>query len=260
MPIGSELGSMSSTNLPSHSIQIWHCEVRSGIDWDSLTGLKKLLSPTEQTLIPSFSHAPQKFEFIISKALLRNRLSFYLQQTPSEISIITEEKGRPKLEVDSNLRFNVSHSKGLISCAFSNAPELGIDIENLTRNADYGSLASDVFSPKELQTLTSYSKTNQPEVFFKIWTLKEAYLKALGTGVVDQIKEITLELDPAHQAASLKETFLEIDHGKDWNFYLSQPTPNHQLALAYRWPPVKNVSVKESFITLNEIRNGTLPI
>jgi 4'-phosphopantetheinyl transferase len=85
-------------------------------------------------------------------------LSHYLQQNPADISIVIEPKGRPKLENNSNLFFNVSHSKGLISCAMSTTPELGIDIENRTRSDDYLRLAAEVFSAKELQMLASCEK------------------------------------------------------------------------------------------------------
>lgn len=78
------------------------------------------------------------------------------------------------------VKFSISHSKDLVVVAFSDS-EIGIDIEGIT--AFDARTISHYFHPKEAEYIEKYS--NSHEIFFKLWTRKEAYLKAIGKGIID---------------------------------------------------------------------------
>ncbi|CAN5388594.1 hypothetical protein BH11BAC2_BH11BAC2_03240 [soil metagenome] len=98
-------------------------------------------------------------------------------------SFLLNSDKKPFLK-DSPLHFNISRSES--QCAFVFGPaQTGIDIEIIRNTEDYKELAAIHFHPEEHKALCD---SNDPDLFLKIWTRKEAYLKAKGTGLVDDLR------------------------------------------------------------------------
>ena len=76
------------------------------------------------------------------------------------------------------MQFNLSHTRGLAACAIARDVSIGIDVECLERNTDWGSIAGRYFSRFETRALAALPVGERPERFFEDWTLKEAYVKA----------------------------------------------------------------------------------
>ena len=89
------------------------------------------------------------------------------------------EKGKLYLP-DTNIHFNLSHSGDLAACAIFGR-EVGIDIQTISEVS--GSLVKKVTTGREYELLHALKKTERPEMFFRIWTIKESYLKFLGEGL-----------------------------------------------------------------------------
>ena len=81
-----------------------------------------------------------------------------------------------------DLRFNLSHTDGLIACAVTIGREVGVDVEHVGRRLTHD-IAGRFFAPREVADLKSLPVAEQPRVFFDYWTLKEAYIKARGFGL-----------------------------------------------------------------------------
>jgi 4'-phosphopantetheinyl transferase len=87
-------------------------------------------------------------------------------------------RGKPYVQ-GSEVRFNLSHSGGLTVCAFCLGREIGIDVECENRKVDPLKLANRFFAADEVEAV----RTGGRKVFMRLWTRKEAYVKALGKGI-----------------------------------------------------------------------------
>jgi len=120
---------------------------------------------------------------------LRNQLlSETLNKKIIDTDIIKTAYGKPYLANNSNFSFNHSHSQQNYALGFSHCyNEIGIDVEDLTRIVRYEALANHAFHFNELSIWkeSNYSK----EYWFKVWTTKEAVLKAAGLGIRINLKD-----------------------------------------------------------------------
>lgn len=121
------------------------------------------------------------------RAVLRILLSKYLNTPPEKIAILETKSGKPYIEHNA-LFFNVSHTDSAFLIAISKMGRIGVDIELLSGNEDLNSLTDYVFSDDE--KLMHFDPGDENRYFLKIWTLKEAFLKATGIGLVNDLKRV----------------------------------------------------------------------
>ena len=130
---------------------------------------------------------------IVARARLRQTLSSYLDRSPLEIEISIGLQGKPQV---AGLEFNLSHSGDLVVYAMSDRP-VGIDIERV-RSMDLAGIIQRFFAPTEFTAWQKLSATDQEAAFFRAWTVKEAYLKAIGTGLHTPLSEVEVSMDLEH--------------------------------------------------------------
>jgi len=143
----------------------------------------RLLSSEEQERARRFRVERPRKEFVLTRGTLRTLLAQYLGITPQEVHFRYAVRGKPALEGESGLCFNVSHTDGLALMAFVMRRTIGIDVENLVRGVDAQRLAERFFSERERQALRSLRGDELQAAFFRCWTRKEAYIKAKGDGL-----------------------------------------------------------------------------
>lgn len=112
--------------------------------------------------------------------LVRMLLSKLFQITNSNFSIAYNDHNKPFLTNLPNHHFNISHSGSWVVAAFSEKP-VGIDIEKI-KKANF-EVAERFFSDEEVAFLDELDQNQKDEWFFRFWTAKESYLKAIGTGL-----------------------------------------------------------------------------
>ena len=117
-------------------------------------------------------------------SLLFQMLSDHLNMTADNIVIRQNEHGKPII-VGKNVHFNISHSKNSVVCALSDS-EIGVDIEYIGEIRD--SVLRKCFTEKEVQRVQTKAD------FYKYWTLKESYLKAVGTGIDRRLDHIEFDI------------------------------------------------------------------
>lgn len=125
------------------------------------------------------------------RSLLRQMLGDYLHADPEALSFETGPFGKPFLP-DSLLRFSVSHSGALLLLAFSWDQEVGVDVERLRDDFVPEELAAQVCSPREQAALREVPAGSRHAAFLSLWTAKEAYVKALGSGLSFPLPQLTL--------------------------------------------------------------------
>jgi 4'-phosphopantetheinyl transferase len=154
----------------------------------------RLLSSEEQERALRFRVERPRKEFVLTRGTLRTLLAQYLGITPQEVHFRYAVRGKPALEGESGLCFNVSHTDGLALMAFVMRRTIGIDVENLVRGVDAQRLAERFFSERERQALRSLRGDELQAAFFRCWTRKEAYIKAKGDGLSLALHEFDVSI------------------------------------------------------------------
>jgi 4'-phosphopantetheinyl transferase len=166
--------------------------------------------------------------------LVRLALSSYVAAPPEAWAFVRERGGRPEVVGPSGarrLRFNVSHTAGMVACAVTWDRAVGVDVENASRPAPL-EIADRFFSLEEAAGMHELSLPLRSRHFFRLWTLKEAYTKARGLGLSLPLDTFTVAID-AGSAARLRVEEKEND-GSGWQLFAFEPTPLHHGAVAVR--------------------------
>jgi len=136
-----------------------------------------------------------KREFALCRATLRQLLCQHLGCENSHLSIIKGDHGKPYAVVEGeqvSTQFSVSHSDphGLIMIAES--ARVGIDVETPKPERDYNGIAKMIFSPSEYAEIRSFSGQEKTNLFYRIWTFKEALVKAIGDGLSTNLSQFEI--------------------------------------------------------------------
>lgn len=171
-------------DLTAQQIHIYHIDLDQQPDW------RNNLTSEEQQRADKMRIDHIRQRFINGRGFLRHCLSHYLQQDANTIELNSTEKGKLFLP-DSNVLFNLAHSKNRAIYAFNLDYDIGIDIEHIRPLSDLDSIAKRVFSHIELDHLAEIDGDEKLNAFFKLWTRKEATIKASGEGLTAPLTTIT---------------------------------------------------------------------
>lgn len=147
--------------------------------------LLSFLPAAERWRYAQFDFEDQRRQFLWSRLLARLVLSSSLDKDMRDITFSHLDNGKPFLE-DSEVQFNLSHTEGLIACSVARR-RLGIDVEKMAggekEEKRWNLLAERYFSEAEREFLFSRDQASQSDAFFRIFTMKEARVKASGEGL-----------------------------------------------------------------------------
>ena len=161
-------------------VQVWQTRLGGS---DEIQAAFELLDDAERARARRYRVQNAHDMFVTARALLRQTLGYYLGIAPAAVALRYAPYGKPELECQSDLRFNLSHSGDTAVLAVSRGREVGIDIEEANRDVDAAGLAKRFFSSVEVAWVTSHLGELIQQAFFTCWTGKEAYLKARGNGL-----------------------------------------------------------------------------
>ena len=141
--------------------------------------------------------ARQRREFALCRSALRWLLCRQLPCTNSQLAFVARPHGKPFAVVDGNvhpLGFNVSHSgqHGLVAVA--EGGQLGVDVEERRQRPNISGMAARMFAPEERETLARAPADRRLSLFYRFWTMREAVVKALGSGLTLEPSAFTLPL------------------------------------------------------------------
>jgi 4'-phosphopantetheinyl transferase len=168
--------------MPVHrQVIVWSWDLQSGPFVGDDT--EALLADGERARQRSFVSPELQRRFLAARAGLRTLLGRHLDLDPRRLSFATNEFGKPRLAGNEQVHFNLSHCEERAVLAIGDAGEVGIDLER-ERPIEHVDLAKRYFHPNEVAAITaSRDEAEQRRAFFLVWTLKEAVVKALGTGL-----------------------------------------------------------------------------
>ena len=182
--------------------------VELGPDPDREDAAAARLDTSETVRWRRFLNPDSRREFVLCRAALRDILCARLDCGNRELSFRENENGKPLAHVRGEpapVNFNITHSgpHGLIAVV----PEgrIGIDVEDRSTPRDIDGVASLTFTPAERAELAAVDGDRKTEFFYRIWTLKEALIKALGVGF--GLNPSRFEIPPAMRSGARRCIF-----------------------------------------------------
>lgn len=154
---------------------------------EAIDTLASLLTELEVERSQKYHFEKDKNRFIICRALLKISLAAHVKLPVSKLTIAIDSNKKPYLPSFPKLFFNVSHTATYALIAISEVL-VGIDIEKIDREFDYSEAARTVFNNKDVAKMIQAE--DQKQTFFTYWTRKEAIVKAIGTGITKNFREI----------------------------------------------------------------------
>lgn len=146
-----------------------------------------VLSKSERNHAASLHFHEDRVRSVATRAALRRLLAMQVGAAPDALLFTTNAYGKPLLQSDMNIEFNVSHAGSFALIAMSRDRCVGVDIEYAKRTIDVNSMVHYVFSPLERQS----ARKNQ-ETFMLHWVAKESALKALGYGISEHLQTVSI--------------------------------------------------------------------
>jgi len=161
-----------------------------------------VLSAEELALAKRLVRPMDQEKSIFARTVLRRVLSHYLSISPEQIEFAIGEHGKPFVQ-DSDVQFNLSHSGDCVLIGVTQNQPIGVDVECVGPKQDYLALAKRFFSKAEFAAIQSSEKS--VEAFYRCWTRKEAFLKAIGLGLSFGLSnfEVSVSEIAAQQSALL---------------------------------------------------------
>ncbi len=208
--------------MPTCYLQRLELPVKPGL----LTDLQQQATPERLEQAMRYRQDEDKARCLLGERLLVQALT---EQgiAQDEQKITRNEFGKPVL-VNSvkDCHFNISHSGEWVVCAIDNQL-IGIDVEQIRKQrsmdiADNGGYDK-LFTAMELDYLKNHQQGTITQRFYRLWTLKESYLKAVGTGLTQSLQSFSVEIIDKHHA----RLWLAGELQPDWYFYSFEPAEGY---------------------------------
>jgi 4'-phosphopantetheinyl transferase len=233
--------------VPSpREVHVWVVDQSTIADDTVLDRYHAVMAPAERIQQARFYFARDRHRYLVTRALVRSVLSHYTGVPPAVWRFAANEYGRPAIAEPADfpaVRFNLSHTTGMILCAVAFDHEVGVDVEDTTRPGETVSIANRYFSPSEVRDLHAVPEAEQRARFFEYWTLKESYIKARGMGLSLPLEQFSFGLRDRGTIGIAFDARLR-DRPRDWQFGLWRPTARHQVALAVRRIDEENLVIR----------------
>lgn len=141
------------------------------------------LPPSEQARAERFAFAHLRHRHVKAHAALRRLLASALSVTPASLTWVLGAQGKPALADPRAPAFNLSHSGDVALVALSFEHEVGVDVEVLAPQRDVAGVSALVFTPPERAWVQGGDAADLDRRFLRVWTRKEACIKAIGSGL-----------------------------------------------------------------------------
>lgn len=183
--------------VASHQQMVALFFATEGLTKTEIDLLRLRLRPEEMTRCTRFLKDVDYRDYIAAHALL-----LWAIDCPSAFPAINELRQNHISRTTANsyaqkslLKTNLSHTQGMVACALtSQFGQIGIDCEAIRDDFNY--LECDILSSAQLSWIAKQEKHRRSEAFYRIWTMKEAILKARGVGLIDGVSDIEVPLRP----------------------------------------------------------------
>jgi 4'-phosphopantetheinyl transferase len=226
-------GVMTPEPLDSDTVRVRWLPMEAS-DAVHLSRWRDMLDAEELARADRFHFVSDRDTFTAAHALARAMLSGATGLPTATWRYVKGKFGKPALAVDCDgggLRFNISHTRGFVACAIARH-EVGVDVEASDRPTEFD-IADRFFAPEEARLVKSAPPERRASVFFRFWTLKEAFIKATGEGLTRPLDSFSFILDPVQIVFHPeREGAPRHDDPAAWQFAECRPATDRPLTLA----------------------------
>ena len=217
----------AALKLRAGEVHVW----RIGLEQQDhlLERFRSTLEPEELDRAGRFRFERLQRHFLVSRGFLRHVLARYMEVKPEELRFVYNDYGKPSVNGEHSLRFNMSHSHEIALVAVARDAALGVDVEYIRADFATEEIAKRFFSRQEVETFASLPKEEIVAAFFRCWTRKEAYIKAIGKGLSQQLDRFDVTLAPNERAALLRA---DAEDRLEWSLSDIDVGPSYASALA----------------------------
>lgn len=196
--------------------------------------LRDTLSQKERMRGEKYHFPIDRHNYHARHGMLRVLIGRYLSINPKEIRFDTNPFGKPVIQNicrEDPIRFNISSSNKMALYAFARGRRVGVDIEFMRPMTDMGVIADSCFSSNENAEFNTVPVKKRQEAFYRCWTQKEAFVKALGDGLFRSLDQFDVSLMPG-TSAELRRTAWDPDEAARWSLRMITPVPGYIASLA----------------------------
>ncbi|UUO06406.1 4'-phosphopantetheinyl transferase superfamily protein [Blastopirellula sp. J2-11] len=180
------------TGMSAEALHLWSIPLRTSKS--QVAQLREVLSASEREKAESFLLDEQTQRYIVCRGAVRQILAGYLEMAPKQLSLISGKFGKPQLEHQDSLWFNVTHSGDLAVLAISTIGEVGVDIEQIREIRGLARMVDRCLAPGERPDVLRLPAAEKDRQFLRYWTHKEAYLKTFGVGIRRPLEKLEIDL------------------------------------------------------------------
>lgn len=223
---------------------LWLDHVNDLTSVDQLSSVASTLSKDELDRAESMNRRTTRDRYLQIRAGVRRFLGTQLGKPARELHFGHTDQGKPFL-VGDKLEFNLSHSHNVVVVASHTSAELGVDLEAVSGKRRWQSIAGRYFHPDEVTLMAALPPPQAKEVFYRLWTLKEAFFKALGLGISAGLDKAIFDLTGNN--IDFRTSLLD-QRQESWQFFQwcwqcpTEEQARGYLALAYRKPLSEGLS------------------
>lgn len=231
----------SLPRLDSHETHVWRVDTRPLVS--ALAPYATLLSADEIARRDRLHAGPLQDRFVLVRGSLRRLLGHYLGLLPGQVRLVTNAYGKPGVDPPV-LHFNVSYAGHLALLAFSRHGRVGVDAELIRPMAEMEAVIAGWFSSDEHAVWQALPPVERLRAFYRAWTRKEAFIKALGLGLSFPLARFSVTFAPG-----IPPRILNVEEQTDHPWLLLDVSPDDQTAAAlvieapqgeitcWRWTP-----------------------
>lgn len=230
------------TELPPGQIHVWLAEPDLYSPAALVARHAHLLSAAERARHQAFRFERDRHTYMSAHALARRVLAGLTGIAPEQLEFVKSAGGKPHPVLPppfATIGYSLSHTSGMVACALGRDMDCGVDVELRRPLDDMMALAAGIFTPAEIAQLEACAPEARETCFFRLWTLKEAYAKATGDGIVGDLSHVSLTAVEGSASA----VFSAGHDASGWHFHSTEAGPRHLLGVAARAPGSAAVSV-----------------
>jgi 4'-phosphopantetheinyl transferase len=190
-----------AASLDWETVHVWAMSLQ--VPGEEMNRLAKMLVPSERRRAQSFHFDRDRNRFVVGRGLVRTLLAHYLHTQPEAIWLEYSPNGKPLLAgrfARSGLQFNLAHCEDLALLAVARGRVVGIDLERIRVIDDAQETAAWFCSPRENYEFQSLPPDERAPAFYRLWTRKETWLKAIGQGIGQSLEKVEVSFLPGEPA------------------------------------------------------------
>ncbi len=246
----------SLLTINTGEVHVWFAFPMDIKDPDLLERYFDLMNDEEKEKQKRYYFKEDRHNCLITRALVRSVLSRYAEKGPNEWTFSKNKHGKPEIKYSCDgypLRFNLSHTDGLVACVVTLENDIGIDVENIKNRNINLKVADRFFSQLEVHDLQALPEKQRRKRFLDYWTLKESYIKARGKGLSIPLDKFSFILKKDLPTGILFDARMNDDE-EDWRFFQITPSKMHKAAVAIRKNHIAEfkVLIRTAVTLLNE--------